>query len=300
MDDANAETIAVIAEKVAAGQCILFLGAGVHAPPPAGSAYSYPEAERPPMGRALALHLAEKSGFSARYPEDTCKSLQRIAFDYELQERNSRKDLIDEIERQVDVGKKPSPIIRALAELKFPLVITTNYDQFFEKALIRADKSPLVSFYQKSSFTMTEDPGIFSAERPFLFKIHGDIKRPESVVVTDEDYIDFVLRMRDADPYHPVPETFRYHFKVWPTLFLGYSLMDYNLRLLFKTLRWNVDKSKFPKTFSVDPFPDPVLVKVYSQQQSYVTFIAQDVWTFVPDLYKRVMGREMPGKETPQ
>lgn len=297
MDDSS--TIAAIAEKVTAGQCILFLGAGVHAPPPAGSGYSYPEAERPAMGGALSLHLAEKSGYCKRYPNDSGKNLQRVSFDFELKEGNSRKDLIDEIERQVVIGKKPSPIIRALAELKFPLVITTNYDQFFDNELIRAGKSPVISFYKKNPFTVTEDPGTFSAEQPFLYKIHGDIKRSESVVVTDEDYIDFVLRMSDRDPYHPVPETFRYHFKIWPTLFLGYSLMDYNLRLLFKTLRWNVDKSKFPKTFSVDPYPDPVLVKVYSQQQSYVTFIIQDVWTFLPDLYRRVLGKEMPGKETP-
>ena len=298
MEDSS--TIASIAEKVAAGQCILFLGAGVHAPPPADTGYSYPEAERPPMGSDLSLHLAQMSGFQKRYPKGSGTNLQRVAFDFELKEGNGRKALIDEIERQVDVGKKPSPIIRALAELKFPLVITTNFDQFFERALIRVDKSPFVSFYRKNPFMVTEAPGTFSAQQPFLYKIHGDIKHAESVVVTDEDYIDFVLRMSDRDPYHPVPETFRYYFKVWPTLFLGYSLMDYNLRLLFKTLRWNVDNSKFPGTFSVDPFPDPALVKVYSQQQSYVTFIIQDVWKFVPDLYQRVTGREMPGKETPQ
>ena len=294
---ADSSTIATIAKLVDAGQCILFLGAGVHAPPPRGSAYSYPEAERPPLGSALALHLAEQSKFKDRYPRDNGKNLQRVAFDYEVQK--NRKELIDEIKRQVVTGKKPSPLIRALAELNFPLVITTNYDQFFEQALIRADKSPLVSFYQKNSFVETEDLGTISAEQPFLYKIHGDIQHSESVVVTDEDYIDFVGRMSDRDPYHPVPETFRFYFKRWPTLFVGYSLMDYNLRLLFKTLRWGVDTSKFPTTFSVDPSPDPVLVKVYSQK-NYVTVIIQDVWTFVPDLYRRVTGREIPVKEKPQ
>jgi hypothetical protein len=55
--------------------------------------------------------------------------------------------------------------------------------------------------------------------------------------VTDEDYIQFVLRMTDKDPYDPVPMSLKHFLKRWTTLFIGYSLLDYNLRLLFKTLR---------------------------------------------------------------
>ena len=67
-----------------------------------------------------------------------------------------------------------------------------------------------------------------------------------SLVITDEDYIQFVLRMTDKEPYHPVPVTMKHYLKRWPTLFIGYSLKDYNLRLLFRTLRWKLDKAKFP------------------------------------------------------
>jgi hypothetical protein len=56
-----------------------------------------------------------------------------------------------------------------------------------------------------------------------------------------EDYIDFILRMSDKDPLNPVPKEIKPWFYYWPTLFLGYSLMDYNLRLLFRTLRWKMD-----------------------------------------------------------
>jgi hypothetical protein len=48
-----------IAKAVARGECILFLGSGVHAPPPNGSSYSYPEEERPPFGSVLSAQLAE-------------------------------------------------------------------------------------------------------------------------------------------------------------------------------------------------------------------------------------------------
>ena len=48
---------------------------------------------------------------------------------------------------------------------------------------------------------------------PAILKIHGSVEKPESIVVTDEVYIQFLLRMSDKDPYHPIPETFRYHLK---------------------------------------------------------------------------------------
>jgi hypothetical protein len=48
----------VIGYAVRSQRCILFLGAGVHAPPPEGSPFAYPPAQRPPIGAALSRRLA--------------------------------------------------------------------------------------------------------------------------------------------------------------------------------------------------------------------------------------------------
>jgi hypothetical protein len=285
------EAITSIANKVRDGECILFLGAGVHCPPPVGSPYIYPDVERPPLGGAFSQILAAKSGFPKELPRDSPTNLQRVSMHYE--NRRTRNQLVDEIREAVDVGKKPSPALRALAKLNFPLVITTNYDQLFETALQEAGKKPQVGIYDPMGATPTTDFQKFSSERPFVFKIHGDISRPESIVITDEDYIQFVLRMSDKEAFHPIPETFRYNFKRWWTLFVGYSLLDYNLRLLFKTLRWKIDKAGFPDAYSIDLFPDPLILDEYQLKQRYVKFIAQDVWTVVPMLYEDVTGQSM-------
>ena len=112
-------------------------------------------------------------------------------------------------------------------------------------------------------------------------------------MVTDEDYIQFVLRMSDQVPYYPIPEEFLSKFNRWPTLFVGYSLMDYNLRLLFKTLRYRIMWGA-PPTYSVDRSPDPLIYDVWHNQRRYVNYVVQDIWTFVPELYKRLFSREMP------
>ena len=131
------------------------------------------------------------------------------------------------------------------------------------------------------------------SQSPILFKIHGDISRPETIVVTDEDYIQFVLRMSNKDPYDPLPLTLKFYLTGWTTLFVGYSLLDYNLRLLFKTLRWKIDSANVPDMYSVDYHPDPLIFDVWDNQRRYVKFIAQDVWAFVPRLYELVLGKEL-------
>jgi hypothetical protein len=163
--------------------------------------------------------------------------------------------------------------------------------RLFEEALRDACKKPKVIVYNPDPNSRTIDIKKLSVNEPLVFKIHGDVDRPNSVVITDEDYIHFLLRMSDrAEGFHPVPETFLYYMKVWPTLFVGYSLMDYNLRLLLKTLRWRVDPADRPDNYSVDKFPDLLIRRVWADQHQLVQFIPLDVWKFVPDLYQRVTG----------
>jgi hypothetical protein len=291
--DVESAALTQIADAVARGQCLLFLGAGIHAEPPEGSSYVYTEADRPPLGSTLSELLAKECDLVATYPNENTKNLQRTSLFYETM--RSRRQLVQEIDAVVQVGKKPSPVLRGLAELGFTLLITTNYDQLLERALRDAGSESRVTVYSPDSTRATEqyldDP---TADRPFVFKIHGDIGTPESVVITDEDYIQFVLRMRDQKPYYPVPEIFRFQLERWTTLFVGYSLVDYNLRLLFKTLRWGVDRANIPDAYSVDCHPDPLVVEVFENQQKYLKFIVQDAWTFVPALYHAVTGKEMP------
>jgi hypothetical protein len=284
------DTVTLIAEAVALKRCILFLGAGVHAPPPEDSPFSYPAERRPPIGSDLSQNLATSCNLTGRFPGEDSSNLQRVALFYEI--ARSRHQLVDAVTDAVQTGKRPSPMLGALAQLDFPLVITTNYDQLLENALRAAGKEPRVAVYTPRLEPTTDhrDPTV---ESPIIFKIHGDVSRPESIVITDEDYIQFVLRMSNKDPYDPVPLTLKYYLTGWTTLFVGYSLLDYNLRLLFKTLRWKIDSASMPDMYSVDYHPDPLIFDVWHNQRRYVKFIAQDVWAFVPRLYELVLGKEL-------
>jgi SIR2-like domain len=280
-----------VVQAVLSGKCTLFLGAGVHAGPPDDGPYAgcYPEALQPPIGSGLAKALATGSKLQERYPESADWDLARVAQEHELFLK--RPALEKNVRAAVDTGKEPSPVLRALAELDFPIVVTTNYDHLFERALHAAGKEPEIRVYQRGQqvqhfATMTPE----GTDSPWLFKIHGDANMPGSMVLTDEDYIDFLMAMSGYGK-RPVPDPLGYTLVRNPTLFLGYSLLDYNLRLLFRTIRLGFDPSEPPTMYSVDFHPDPLITQVWS---AYVTFIAWDVWRFVPELYRAVKGEDMP------
>jgi hypothetical protein len=106
--------------------------------------------------------------------------------------------------------------------------------------------------------------------------------------------------MNDGEDFHPVPQKIRTQLAEWPTLFVGYSLLDYNLRLLFRTLRWRIKPSVRSATYSLDLQPDMLISATYGAKEGelasepLVTVIVRDIWKFVPHLYQEIMGKKMP------
>jgi len=154
-DRPAADGIEQIAASVTSGQVVLFLGAGVHAskPVPTGQAEPPPDPSRPLFAGELAEALARESRWAERFPDNPPKQhFQRVTLDYELNiildeqrkdweetgkvqglaqeaidlRRRGRERLANAVKQAVDDGKTPSPALRALAELQFPLIITTN------------------------------------------------------------------------------------------------------------------------------------------------------------------------------
>ena len=120
---------------------------------------------RPPVGSALSRELARSCALADRFPNEDPENLQRVALFYEI--ARSRHQLVDAVRNAVQVGKQPSPMLRALAELDFPLVITTNYDQLFENALAAAGKQPRVAVYTPNLEATTDyrDPTLAEPDR---------------------------------------------------------------------------------------------------------------------------------------
>jgi hypothetical protein len=293
----NDEIVKAVKDK----KCILFLGAMASAKSPDGCKYVYDKA--PPGGGELSELLAKRSD----YMEQDTTNLQRVALHFQFREPDpksgvmgSREGLIDFLKEKIhEPGFEPSPALRMLAALPFPIVITTNYDGLFDAALSEArtqegrKKNVIKLVYQADrKASPPRAPLDPTADDPVLMKLHGDLNVPESVVITEEDYLQFVYKMSDRDR-HPLHENLRARMNSWRVLFIGYSLKDYNLRLLFRTLKWQSDVASIPLSFSVDPKPDDLIVSVFQKFDTpQVSFVKQNLWDFVPALYEACMGKE--------
>jgi hypothetical protein len=185
--------------------------------------------------------------------------------------------------------------VRALAGLPFAIVVTVCFDQLFETALHEFQKVPTVRIYDP----LRREPKDFPRgtpqpnESPWLFKMHGCISEPDSIVVTDQDYIRFALRMGDSEDFHPVPQKIRINVAQWPSLFVGWSFRDYHLRFLWQTLLYRINPELRPQSYIIEPYPDRLFAEIMQRDRSLV-FIAEDIWYFVPQLFKTVMAIEAP------
>jgi SIR2-like domain len=279
----------IVANHIQEQSCILFLGAGVHQPPAPSSSYKQ-IAAHPPIGSDLSRILAAECGVD-RMPNEDPTNLRRVSQFYEM--RLGRAALVQRLKKILG-NCRPSLILKALAELDFPVIATTNYDTLIEDALRNAGKEPKRCVYHPNEYQHTPEMENGSPDAPALLKIHGDINTPESIVITDEDYIQFVMRMGDKEEFNPVPNTFRYALRTMPTLFIGYSLVDYNLRALFKTLRWKMDPARMPGSYAVDVKPDSLVVGVLGlPPRRFVQFIVDDMWRFVPELYRELKKKDL-------
>jgi hypothetical protein len=161
-----------------------------------------------------------------------------------------------------DVHQFFARLPRKLAEKGYPnrhqLIVTTNYDQLLERAFdAENEQYDVVSYGEHSDgesqsrkpgflhtpynkepeFLETSNDFIPPVNRTIILKIHGGAHRDSwersSFVITEDDYIDYLaLRIPDQ-----IPATLKASMLHRRFLFLGYSLGDWNFRVLLRSIK---------------------------------------------------------------
>ena len=115
----------------------------------------------------------------------------------------------------------------------------------------RHDGSSTTIYEPNTYFDLTTD------ERTVILKIHGAVDRADqsrdSYVITEDHYIDYLART-DVSKLFPV--TLVEKLRRSHCLFLGYSLRDWNLRVILNRI-WG-DETLRSKSWAIQLNPDPV------------------------------------------
>ena len=200
-------------------KCILFLGSGLSA------MAGYPnwsrlidrlvtEARRRPNARLEGLEAIEARQdyfMLAEFARATLGSAEYV--------RLLKKELA-----------RPVPATdahRLIAATDYRGVITTNYDRLLETTVTQVRSWTPSTFTHDNLSAMAE--ALFSPEL-FIFKMHGDILSPGSVVLTVRDYDHMLLR----SPH--VRALLFAVFLNYKLLFVGYSLRDPDFNLILREL----------------------------------------------------------------
>ena len=144
----------------------------------------------------------------------------------------------------------PNVIHREMLNLNPVSFITTNYDTLLEDAAVQ---------YCQSFKVVSRDedvPTIFGDR--FILKLHGDFKH-NNFVLKEEDYLNY------SDNFKLTETLVKSIFSTNTVVFIGYSLNDYNIKLI---LNWT-------KTLLKDSFREPIFLYVGSSALTDTELIYQ-------------------------
>ena len=261
-------------------------------------------------GADLAAQLALVFGYPTDRPPDLARVSQYVAT------MNGSGPLYDELHRRFEEAAEPQPVHRFLAGLPsvlrergapHQLVISTRYDLALERAFETAGEELDVVTYVATGLHRgkfwhrapgeeprpIDVPNTYATElslerRTVLLKLHGAVdpfpdREWESFVITEDDYIDYLGR---ADLVSSVPVALAAHLRRSHFLFIGYEMVDWNLRLVMHRV-WG-DRPLAYRSWALDPEPTAL-------EQAFWRRFDVDVLAVEPDEYVGLLERRLEG-----
>ena len=129
-------------------------------------------------------------------------------------------DYLNSVLLSFDSNSKEIELLKKLAIRNVSGIITTNYDQFIE------------NIFKDYNVFIGQEELIFSDifQIGEIYKIHGCVSKPDSIILTDKDYKGFI----DTSAY--LSAKILTIFLEYPIIFLGYSIQDQNILNILESI----------------------------------------------------------------
>ena len=268
----------------------------------------------PVLGLDGASDLASELATAFEYPSERTLDLARVS--QYVATMNGSGPLYDELHRHFEAAVEPQPVHRFLARLApllrergapHQLIVSGRYDLAIERAFDEADEEvDVVTYvaagpYRGKFWHRPPDeeprpidvPNTYATElsldrRTILLKLHGAVdpfpdREWESFVITEDDYIDYLGR---SDVAAAVPVALAARLRRSHFLFLGYEMVDWNLRLVMHRVWGN--RPVAYRSWAIDPEPTAL-------ERAFWRRFDIDVLTVDPDEYVGLLERRLEG-----
>lgn len=219
------EYIGLFRNKAEQGKLVVFVGAGVSC-----------NVEGMPDWNSLIQKMAKAIGYSkctsCRYKNTKCESNCLFKDDYSADDYlkipqyvfNTDKALYEQVlTESISTMDVDAPLSSAIFDINPVHIITTNFDR-----LLESSKNVFREQYQ----VIMCDKDLLNAEKSkYIIKMHGDLSA-HNIVLKEQDYLDYSQN-------HILMELFiKSLLTDHIVLFLGYSLNDYNIKLIISWLNY--------------------------------------------------------------
>ncbi len=190
-----------------------------------------------PSWSALIKAMAESIGYSkcdtCKFKKESCEKSCNFRYEFSTDEflkipqyvSNKDKMLYDKvITDNISDVIVDAPLSKAIFEINPAHIITTNYDTLLENS---------TSVFCEQYEVIFKDCHLLNSNKnKYIIKMHGDINHPETIILKERDYLDYSQN-------HVLIEMFMKSLLTDHTLiFLGYSLNDYNIKLIISWLNY--------------------------------------------------------------
>jgi hypothetical protein len=224
-----------------------------------------------PTGKDLAERWAAQYDIPAWQSHDLAKVAQAMAVQRDAM---FPKDQMLKVVRDAaapDFGSASDPH-GVLARLPFRIYLTTNYDDYLVRSLQAARRRPhrYLSCWHDN---LRADPKLWRPPRgqepsdnePFVFHLHGHADSRQSLVLTEDDYLEFLVAAT-INPKDLLPAAVRTALMSTSLLFIGYSITDWSFRVVFKSLLRNLPASIADRHIAVQLDPEDDKQRTYLDQ----------------------------------
>lgn len=286
LDDEHWETLL---DRIKTHKCTPFIGAGAC------------------LGRfrmaEIAARWADENEYPLNNPEDLVGVAQFLAI---VRDPVTPKERIAKQLKSI-----PPPNFRApdephgvLADLHLPVYMTTNYDDFMIQAIKSRYMDPKQEICRWNESLLKLVPSIFDSQtafeptpaNPVVFHFYGHIGIPESLVLAEDEYLDFLVNISRDESL--IPRRIQRALSGTSLLFLGYQLADRTFRVLLRTLSNYLGKMGFSHV-SVQLVGENISKGQKKEAQDYLNryFGSLQIYVywgtcqeFIADLRERTMG----------
>jgi len=217
----------------------------------------------------------------------------------------SPEELISEAGRRLRQANENDPHT-VLARLESPIYISTTPDPLLYDALKERGKEPTELICR---WRPDENPEKYQfpepdKDHPLIFYLFGHIREPDSLVLTEDNYFDFLIGVtREAKPERQrIPTKIQAALTSTSLLFLGFRLDDWNFRVLFRSIINQEGSAQLKRKahIAVQVDPEDDRIREPSRARSYLEdyFISQEIpadisiyWGRVEDFIKELNQR---------